>query len=285
MATIVGASSSTQVGTSVSSIAIAKPSGLAAGDLMIAVIGIVADGVSHPITAPAGWTDLGGIDLTGGFASNRAFYKLADGNDAAASTFTFSTSLSVAIMKGGIGRFTGGAQSVNPVDQTANSFSATASPSTGAITPTRAMGTLVMMTMSWNGGAGTCSVAGYNVATTNPTWTELFDSTTSFLSGNQAINVAMAYGGRSPITSTGAGGAAITGGSAYGIWLLDIVPEPLTITQVITTVLIPSVLIILLNGFTALCTMLGATVLEIRGKWRNAAKHSASWDNVSKSDP
>ncbi len=76
--------------TSASSIVIPKPSGLAVGDFMLAIIG--SDGL-QTFTAPSGWTNILNTQRDGTLdCSLDSKWKIADASDVAASSFTFTSS-------------------------------------------------------------------------------------------------------------------------------------------------------------------------------------------------
>ena len=88
-----------------------RPSGTAAGDVMIASIAVRPD--TAAITAPANWTLVRRIDNTNVNANSVAvYYKVAGASEPANYTWTFSTSTGSA---GGIHTFSG-VDTGNPID-------------------------------------------------------------------------------------------------------------------------------------------------------------------------
>lgn len=71
-------------------IAVDKPAGLTAGDLMLALVRIVPASNPYSVTPPAGWTVVSANDTGGGASNAWLFYKVATAGDAAATTFTFT---------------------------------------------------------------------------------------------------------------------------------------------------------------------------------------------------
>lgn len=90
MATVVE-SVSTNSFTAASSITITKPSGLASGDLMVALLSIVGGGT---ISDTSGWTTVSNYTDVGVGIDMEIQYKIANSTDVAASNFTFSGTLS-----------------------------------------------------------------------------------------------------------------------------------------------------------------------------------------------
>jgi hypothetical protein len=79
-----------QATNSASQITITKPTGLAVGDLMVAVIGKDDDVL---INLPSGWSSPAGLfygTASGNDLYSRIFYKVADAADVAASNFTWT---------------------------------------------------------------------------------------------------------------------------------------------------------------------------------------------------
>ena len=93
------------------SLTINKPSGTAAGDVMIASIAVRPN--TAAITVPAGWTPVRRIDNANANANSLAvYYKVAGASEPANYTWTFSTSTGSA---GGIHTFSG-VDTGNPID-------------------------------------------------------------------------------------------------------------------------------------------------------------------------
>lgn len=134
----------------------AKPTGLAVGDTMLAIM--VAEGTQN-LASPAGWTTVGDSD-TATYTKTRAFSKVADSSDVAASNFTFTGT----DIRGGIlYRITGGGLlHVDVADPIANQ-------------------SLVIIWAHGGDNAGrTTTFSGYSVTGgASPTFTERLDSNES----------------------------------------------------------------------------------------------------------
>lgn len=269
MATIPFRSSATNTVTSGSSIAVTKPSGLAVGDLMIAVLACDVG-----INTPTGWTSLGGITT---LIHNAAFWKLADANDVAASSFTFTFTTSVGLgAAAGILAFQNPLAS-GPIDQYLNLDAASCT----GITPTGSMGTIVMLASLFNGSGSTGSVAGYQIATDNPgTWTEAFDLGAS----SQKIGVAAAYASRPAPTATGTAQFTPTGYNQENIWIIYLSPGPIPALHLTGTFPTPIITNIDMPSLHLTATLNPPTFSEVVSKWLNTTKSAAaSWLNQSKS--
>ena len=189
------------------SITVTKPTGLAVGDLMVAVISFSRETGSNPVIATAsGWAAAATQSNTGMSASIQ--FKIADSADVAASNFTFSTSSGSGSPAAGILRCTGhspantlegsfGGSDVAPGTDNVISFSGT-----GTV---RVANCLVVMAFSASDTSGGTNgnTSGYTT-TPSTTFTELYDHNGG---GTQRILNAGAYGintGTSNITQFGA---------------------------------------------------------------------------------
>lgn len=276
MAYVIYQSNQSATGTT-GTLAISKPASLAVGDVMVAAI----MGNSGTSVASTGWT----------VAASKAntvllvtLTKVADAGDVAASSFTFTFS-------GGTPTFTHGAISrfssahTTPVDQTGSGSGSGTSVSFGGITPT-APNSLFMICLAYtqNSGAGNPSnTSAQAVATSNPTWTEIYDSSTA-IGGGSYVGLSIAYASRSPLTATGSVTATYSvSTSAYAGIVLNIAPALVPALSLATGVPIantpygPA-------GAVQLASALNApTFTEVAPDWLNTAKSDADWTNIPKS--
>ena len=115
-----------------SSVSLAKPSGLAAGDLMVAMLEVSSSG-APTVLGPSGWAIAGASVWS---SSSQWFcgaaFKIADASDVAASSFAFTaTGGAIAGMNGAVLRFTG-ADTTSPINGVATTQTTT-SGTTGAL--------------------------------------------------------------------------------------------------------------------------------------------------------
>lgn len=130
-------SSNTATSTASATLTITKPTGLAVGDLMIAIVHSSASGTVRTHNTPSGWTV---IQKDGASSGHRpaAYYKIADSGDTAASNFSFTLSGTTTAMSGVLARVTGHV-AASPI--TLSELDNTASPTgtvrtyTAALTP------------------------------------------------------------------------------------------------------------------------------------------------------
>ena len=195
------ASSNSAFGTG--SAVVTKPSGLAAGDLMVAFVGEnhVGTGV---LDTPSGWTVVG-TSVTGAGNEIAVFAKTASSGDAAATNFTFTSSGAGNIVSAAMYRITGtlnGPANIYATRITAGPDEQTGTPDTErfatGITPSFASSLLIMFIFGRSTAPGSNSVTTYEIQTSNPTWTERHD-----LSDGNAYRSGSATATRTEITDTG----------------------------------------------------------------------------------
>lgn len=201
---IVVQSVGTLASSTTSSITINKPTGLAVGDLMVAVMGAHGTTTSSGTTYStlAGWTSALGANYNNRVAFS-VQYRYADAGDVAASNFTFSLSnTSFPSCTGQILRCTGMVPSgFNPLGTTDSETqlvvnSATLSGTLSSYTPA-ANGALVIMQVGAYNTNNSRTVSGYDTTASGITFTELFDvgsgsSTTAMYSSAYGIQTTAA---------------------------------------------------------------------------------------------
>lgn len=250
---------------------VTKPTGLAVGDIMLAFCAGNADGFAFP----SGFTSIGSTSAGGNNYQTRLGYKVADSSDVSATNFTFtigtsSTNICVLI------RITGSSSSSTTIKSSGTLVSNSATPSITGITP-YARGDILLFQL-WHGSDAVTAVSSYAIATSNPTWTEILDTTAA--GGNAGCGIA--YAKRSQLTATGNFSAA--GGNAstdWGGWIISFSPsldfsvaESLTVTenhkqnQSIKK--------------SESVTLTDEEDIEIE-KWRNINKNVSTWNNIDKS--
>lgn len=229
----------TSINAATPEITISKPSSLAEGDFMVAIIGI-ADANRGSGDAISGWTK-----ITESANTNTSIYvygKTADASDVAASNFTFTidtgTGGSNDYIVGSLIRFTGTEPILDSlftdIDQD-NGASETTKSYSGGITPPLAS-YLVMATLGRTSAAS--SVSGYTVTTDDPTWTEITDVN---VNDTQDYTFAVAYGSRSAVTATGDYSVTYANNTDDSVGFLgavlevtDVTPSPAVITATAT---------------------------------------------------
>lgn len=247
------------------SVTITKPSGLAVGDLMIAQIQTNAS--SGAITVPSGWTL---IDSTTSWRINM-YYKVAVSDDVSAADFTWTTANS-AVISGGIVRITG----QNPV-QPIFSYSKTVTPADPLNIPsidTVADSMLLMGVINDTN----ASFSAQAIATSNPTWTELWDTDPA-----QSGSHAFAYSSiRSAGTATGTGTCTTTSAAKAPSGILICIPPDKSILQSETITLVEtSIQNITLRIITETIAMVDTLVTSVK-KWYNQVKNTSTWLNDDK---
>lgn len=214
---IVVESTATASDSNTDTLVITKPTGLAEGDLMIAVLsGAEADGAGvGDWSLASGWTDCQS-NTFGGALGLSIQYKVASSGDAAASNFTFTLDASTGQLHGSILRCSGAATDVATSDALASSstYSATSANSAtfagahGPFTP-GADGALVIAQygIEFATGSSARTFGSYTV-TSGVTLNELFDSGTNDGSGGAYYSAT--YGVQATAAALSAYGATIS---------------------------------------------------------------------------
>lgn len=182
-------------------VVVTKPSGLAAGDLMIAFCSQVNTPGSW--NTPSGWTSLGAI-TTPGDLDVSVFAKKADSSDAAASDFTFTYSASSkveAVLYAVSGTFASTsniyAQSIIAATEAVTDVLRGAT----GITPYSASSLLIMYIYGGFSDSDNNSISNYLVQTDNPTWTERAEIQDN--GGTNTVRIGTATATRTEVTDTG----------------------------------------------------------------------------------
>lgn len=218
---------------------VTKPTGLAEGDLMLAIIGSAG---TASVTAHADWYDLDGtvdsITTDGSINGLRIGiqWKVADAADAAASDFTWTVETGVKVA-GVIYRISGAGDNPGIIwaqDQVDNS----ASPSFDNGIYTNVANSLLLLTgiIKNSDSGGTARVSGYAVTTSDPSWTEEYDLTVDsgsvdpVLWGASANRLEVTNTGNSTITFTGLGSEGSADSLGYQIAIVPTISVDATST-------------------------------------------------------
>lgn len=276
MAVAVQSSSSTAWASS-ATVVITKPTGVVVGDLLIAQIGYTSDG-TFTITPPAGWTTIQQTNI-GVEMAIEVFYKVATSTETAASDFTFTCN-NTTFVAGGMMRIDGQSATTPIWTSAEGTVTNSAAPSfTNTITPAVANSLILMFPGAWD--SNNSAIATYAIATSNPSWTELWDLDTASNSG-QSISAAWAL--RPQTTATG--NSSCAGGDANTDWacIMVAIPEIKTFTiSDTTTVTEVSVLFGIGLLVTETINLVEVTAEAVFDAVKNVAKNISTWINQDKS--
>lgn len=194
-------STQTSAWSSGSSVTVAKPTGLNVGNLMI--FRICVDYIIS-ISNWNGFTPIGDAYVeSSGSGDIQSFigYKIADSSDVSATDFTVTLSSSVNKM-GSISRISNPDTLASNYVYTEGIATNTISPSFTGLTPTNHNDdTLLLMFFAGvNGSAGAPAISSYGIATSNPSWTEVYELSST--TGND-VTASMASATRPETTATG----------------------------------------------------------------------------------
>lgn len=164
--------------TGVTDNSVAKPAGLAVGDLMIAQSGV--NNITATVIPPAGWSTANSQQSPGGGSSGEnvfIHYKIADIGDVASSIFTFSCTANQALRT--IILRVSGVDRTNPLFTTNKALNNNVSgvgtkTFTNTVTPSRAGSLLIASFVADNVNLSISNVA---VTNNNPTWTKQYNDT------------------------------------------------------------------------------------------------------------
>jgi len=265
------------------SIVITKPSGLAAGDLMIAILAVTGPNEAYTAT---GWSQLFSHNISNFNYKMNSLVKVADSSDAAATNFTFNVNASGDSKVGALLRITGSSFSglANISSDTDTVASDTTPTYSGGVTPVGSTALLIMGCFS--GGLGTSST--YAITNNNPSWTERADISVNDV---EDISLSVATADYAFATATGDYSLSITDGTETGGYIIavtesaSVTVNPSVITPV-ATFPAPSVSASA-NTSPAVITMAASlpspTVTTADPEWSNQTKHSSSWTDQNKS--
>lgn len=290
------ATTSWQTVTNGNNLTITKPTGLAVGDYMVAHLTNVVGGSNNADgwDTPSGWTIINNDSESGNSNSSCSlvvFYKVADSGDAAASNFSFTKNGSQGTtVHGALYRISGASAIAKASDSQTSDLTPTY---TNTITPSFADSLLLFLASYADAGAASGSASGYAITTSNPTWTEVYDSYGQIFPHRGLA--AGAYASRPEATATGDSSLTFvaTGGNAQNSIGVIVVLSPIVnvtaspaVIDVTASVIAPSV-----SGGASVSpsvidittSVVAPTVSFPTDDWTNQSKNSSSWTNQNKS--
>lgn len=263
-------------------IIITKPSGLAAGDLMIALLAVTGPNQSY---TASGWDELFAQNIPNFNYKMNCLVKVADSSDAAASNFTFNVNASGDSKVGALlrvtGTFVGTGNCIFDKDVVTSDTTPTF---TGGVTPLTSTSLLIMGCFS--GTLGTSS--NYAIANNNPTWTERAD-----ISVNDAedISLSVATADYASASATGDYSLSITDGTESGGYIIAISDTanvsstltPLTMGSTMPNLAFSSDVSATLTPLIVGSVLPTLTATSENGEWTDQSKNAVDdWDNQTK---
>ncbi|MEI6656861.1 MAG: hypothetical protein WCP45_19000, partial [Verrucomicrobiota bacterium] len=220
--------------TTAGSVTINKPSGVVAGDVMIATLTKL--GSTTALTAPSGWAVVSQAILRTGTTTTygAVMYRVADGTDASVSSYAFALGTTTTAV-GDIVAFTnvdatggvkqdgtaGGPFDVTPVAMKTNTSGSTAV-AADALTTVTANAAVIMCGMA-GGTAAWATTGNWTIATGPQTLTEIADNHQT-----TAGSVGVAWATKAAAGPTGAGAVTLSVTQRNGGILLALRPAPAT---------------------------------------------------------
>lgn len=283
MAITFGTVSSAASGTSSTTVVITKPTSLAEGDLMVAHLSFNG---ANEVTAVSlsGWTEvhITSVDSTGasGKLVQWTAWKIASAADAAASNFTFTITVGGSVPYiGRIARFTS-TRTASAIKANEASLAEASGSTVTVATVTPDFANSFAIILASTGASAVVTHSTYAMVTSNPTWTEAYDS--GYDDGAFAVSQAMAYGSRPEATASGNITFVIGTADRASIGHAGFITPPQTISQT-ETVTATDTKIGNISAVIDESVTMTDTEEETVGKYRNNAKNSASWVNPDKS--
>lgn len=271
---------------------VAAPSGLQVGDLLIlwASASDTGSGGSGP-NAPDGTWTLINTDAYGANGAFTAWWKIATSSELGGVSFTWSNNSNAGESIGALIRITNFNPAATITASNQGTGTTTTTPTSSGVAPPVQSLLLILVAAIKNGTGGASSASAYQIANSNPTWTELFDVAYSnggagFDHGELAAAWANETG--SPGTSTGNAQATLSASSTQCVVQLIAIAPPPTVTPTVLSLAShanqPSFVRLIITTALSLTSHLGAAIVsEVKSKWSNPAKNVASWLNPPKS--
>lgn len=265
-----------------SDLSINKPTGTIDGDLMLCHISLNS---SATPTTPSGWT-LQQSDTTD--ADNKSYlYSKVASSEGSGYNFGCNPGSLGNPGRGWISSWSG-TPSIDVKSVRRNTASTTATGDT--ITPTTSPDSkLLFFITSADAGTQTQAASAYAVATSNPSWTELYDGFGATGVGPAAVQGSLAYADRDFITATGSATATLAVSKTNVVHLVSLRPSELSISADAMTAAtaIPApqesaAVSISADAMTAATAMPSSTVTQADSKYANQDKNSATYTNPDK---
>lgn len=265
--------------TSGQTIVITKPVNLAVGDLMICRI---VTETATDISNFSVFTEKSRESTSSGAYNSIIGYKIADSSDVAASNFTITVNTIGDNKMGSISRISNPDTLATNYVYAEGSASNTISPSFTGLTPTNHSDSnlLLMFWLGDNGASGGApTIASYAIATSNPSWTEVYELSTTT---STDVTASMASATRPETTATGNFTATWSDGTTDSCGQLLAITSPWSFSLAESTTVTES----LLNNTTfsyADTTTLTEDVDSAKPRtWTNTTKSSSTWLNQEK---
>lgn len=252
----------------------AKPSGLAVGDLMVA---LGADTGLGTVTLASGWTLIRNSQEAN--TQITSAWKIAVSADVAASSITWA-SVAVGTSIASIVYRISGANPVAPIGASnGGSIVNTAAPSLSGATPNKANSLFIQGWSNANTG-GSNTISGYAIVTSNPTWNEDIDTNTS------NFNFASASALRPEATASGnfsaSGGGAGTDWAGQIIEITPLIAQSTTISDTVVDTDSASVLLGLQVSQSDTIIATDSVSTEKAKGWDKPSKSAKTWNNTNK---
>lgn len=241
-------------------------SGLTVGDLMVSQFFVGALGTT--ITMPAGWTQIVYTENAGTTIASQIAYKIADAGDVSGNSFQFSKGAGAVVLYLFINRITGHRTTSTITASSGQANDGTVTVTAPTVTPIEA-GSMIMLFAT---STESTSISGYTIATSPPSFTELYDN------NSNGRTISAAYGVRPEVTATGSGTATTANsGDNIGQMIVVSAPQIFTILDTVTgtDTFLGGIGLLILDIITATDSITSA----IARLWTNLTRNIKTWTN------
>ena len=275
------ASVSAKATASGTSLVIDKPSDVVSGNLM--VMQVVTDRTAGSGAASTGWTQIQQTDHTddtNGGGEMVTFYKVAGGSEPSTYTVTFTDA---GESVGYIAKVTGNPSTGFLTTSSEAQNDSTSTTATGGTVTPNTTDSLILFFVGGNRSGTTVTTSAYSIATSNPTWTEQWDSNQS------GPFAAMASATRPELTATGAASATLSSSQKSLVHMVviggqvDISPSVLSVASSVIDPALDLTTVVSADTVSVTTSVQAPTVSMPTPDWTNENKNIATCINQDKS--
>lgn len=256
---------------STNSLGLTVPTGTTTGNLLLAQI---IHTNTQTVTPPSGYTLV--LATTVGVQYQSTYYKIAVSGDTPGSTHTFSMS-ATSLCGGGLTRYSGTNTNTPIFESASGSGGAPTNTPSFSNTITNHMPDSMIVIHARGAGGFITGMGSYAVVTSNPTWTEIYDSNYT-----NTIDFSSAHGLRTATTATGNSSLVSTGDPAEFICHLIAIAPPLITTTTDTVTETDSLRYSMSMFPTDTITETDTVTAERSKTWVTQNKNTSTWVNPDK---
>lgn len=241
------------------------------GDLLVAHFAYAATGAT--ITLPSGWTEIIKTENAGSNLTSQISYKIADSGDAGGQDLTWSKGAGSVTLKLAMMRITGNRSTNIITSSSGQATDASTTITATTLTPLEADSLLLFFAFA----AAAPTVSGYAIATSNPSWTELYDE------NGLSHGFSAAWAVRPEVTATGSATATSSdiGDNIGQMIVVSAMPNFTSSDTATVTETVAYSFSLLISEILTATDLTSATSVVVN-YIQNVAKNVASWINQDK---